>query len=105
MLKEIGRKSMASAIEKLAQLQQEISRRNTDGSEWPGWHDDKTVKLLLFESSGLLLIDYYGRNWDEYWLPVLETLCELEVASCIKTLSFRCLVDGAQGTTEWDFDP
>jgi hypothetical protein len=84
---------MASAIDHLLRLQEHIKER-----------DEGEEELTFFEQDGQFHVKYYGLAW-ELVTPVLDTICQPEVAVSLASLSFGGPDGGAKGTPLWDFSP
>jgi hypothetical protein len=88
---------MASAVDRLTELQREISQENDD------WDSDNPERLLFSEHGGLLYVEYYGPGMMMKYI-VFEALCLPEVASRMRSLTFRGPDQGSNGTKFWNFD-
>jgi hypothetical protein len=103
--------AMPSAFEHLIKLQNEISGRDQMDDFGLGKtadnfaHLDDMERLSFFERVGLFHVEYYGLHYDDYPLPVFETLGLPDVAPYLGSLSFRGPDVGGNGTKAWDFTP
>lgn len=87
---------MASAIDRLMQLQEAMDQR----IEEQAWGD---FNPTVTESDGLLAVSYFGSDSNDLLEPLFETLCLPDVAEILGSLSFAGEDEGGNGVKDGDF--
>jgi hypothetical protein len=86
-----------SAAKRLRELQPDALEPTVDFS------DENVEKIYVAEVFGLLHVEFYGAPFGEFFLRFLAMLGEPEVATSLRSLTFRGPDEGANGTRNWDF--
>jgi hypothetical protein len=83
-------------IELLSDLQQRIAARERGIGETED-------RISFVESQSLVQVEYFGFAFGESFSELIHLLCDPDIASCIQSLVFRSVDEGANGTFYWDF--
>jgi hypothetical protein len=83
-------------IKLLSALQQRIAEREKEVGE-------EEDRISFVEVGDLVQIEYYGFAFGESFSELAHLLCNPDIASTTKSLAFRSLDEGANGTFYWDF--
>ena len=86
----------SSVIKLLSALQQRMAKREKEVGE-------EEDRISFMKVGDLVQIEYYGFAFGESFSELAHLLCNPDIASSTKSLAFRSLDEGANGTFYWDF--